>query len=150
MNPNKKISASTEHKGKIPKKDLGKTIGGKFLLQMMSRRGKNIMMDSKKRSIIISNGGKKVYKGSSLFIKHHKMDKMIQLQQQSVIEGDPRDKIDIYNEIFGTRLKRKYTGIMTSGDSLQSPSKCNPEDASRYCITRTRDVDLNVEPNRPG
>ncbi|KAI3880938.1 hypothetical protein MKX03_020004, partial [Papaver bracteatum] len=77
-------------------------------------------------------------------------DKIIQLQQQSVIEGEPRDKIDIYNELFGTRIKRRYTAIMPSGDSLQSPSKCNPEDASRYCIIQTRDIDSNVEPNGPG
>ncbi|RZC46868.1 hypothetical protein C5167_039803 [Papaver somniferum] len=57
-------------------------------------------------------------------------DKMIPLQQKSIIEGEQRDETDIFNEVLGIRFKRRI-----------------PEDASRLRIIPTRDIDSNHEPN---
>ncbi|KAI3914174.1 hypothetical protein MKW92_040509, partial [Papaver armeniacum] len=71
------------------------------------------------------------------FCKQHKMT---QLQQQSIIEGNQRHEVDIFNENI-------YYAFWRLGSN---PSKWNPEDASRQCIIPTRDIDSNVEPNGPG
>ncbi|KAI3954856.1 hypothetical protein MKW92_041094 [Papaver armeniacum] len=55
---------------------------------------------------------------------------MTQFQQQSIIEGEQRDEVDIFNE-------KIYYALW------------NLEDASRQCIIPKTEIDSNVEPNGP-